>query len=117
MIVKVINSVLILFAVFMGFKQGWAMLIGKQEMLMMFSKWGLAKNVVTIYGLVTIGSALLILFPQTFVWGNFLMAASILLLICLQLLNRDLMGAVIELPFLLLNLVIVYLQYPLNRLL
>ena len=57
-------------------------------------------------------AALLILFPKTFVWGNFLMATGILMIICFQLLNKDLKGAAVEIPFLLLNLVIIYLQHP-----
>lgn len=42
------------------------------------------------------------------------MAAGILLIICLQLLNKEMNGAAIEIPFLFLNLVIIYLQHPLK---
>ena len=115
MILKILNSVLILVAVFMGMKQGYAMFSGKPEMLEMFSKWNFSKTAVMINGAITMIAALLILFPKTFVWGNFLMAAGILMIICLQLLNKDLKGAAIEIPFLLLNLVIIYLQHPLAK--
>lgn len=115
MILKILNSALILVAVFMGMKQGYAMLSGKPEMLEMFSKWNFSKTAVMINGAVTMIAALLILFPKTFVWGNFLMAAGILMIICLQLLNKDLKGVAIEIPFLLLNLVIIYLQHPLQK--
>ena len=100
MIFKIINSVLILIAVLMGIKQSYAMLSGKPEMLEMFSKWHFSKSAVMINGAVTIVAALLILFPKTFVWGNFLMAAGFLMIICLNLLNRDLKGAAVEIPFL-----------------
>lgn len=112
MILKIINSVLILIAVFMGLKQGWAMLSCKPEMVEMFSKWNFSKTAVMINGVITMIGALLILFPKTFVWGNFIMAAGILMIICLHLLDKDLKGVAIEIPFLLLNLVIIYLQYP-----
>lgn len=115
MILKILNSALILVAVFMGMKQGYAMLSEKPEMLEMFSKWNFSKTAVMINGAVTMIAALLILFPKTFVWGNFLMAAGILMIICLQLLNKDLKGVAIEIPFLLLNLVIIYLQHPLQK--
>lgn len=115
MIIKILNSVLILFAVFMGVKHGWNMLNARPEMLEMFGKWNLGKNVVVINGAVTLLASVLILFPKTFVWGNFLMAAGILLIICMQLLQKDLKGAAIEIPFLLLNLVIIYLQHPLRN--
>jgi len=70
------------------------------------------KNAVIVNGVVTLLASVLILFPKTFVLGNFLMAAGILLIICLQLLNKDLKSVAIEIPFLLLNLVIIYLQHP-----
>ena len=106
---------LILVAVFMGLKQGWAMASGKPEMLELFAKWNFSKTGVLITGILTILSALLILLPKTFVWGNFLMAAGILLIICFHLLDRDLKGVAIELPFFLLNLIIIYLQHPLSK--
>lgn len=115
MVLKIINSALILVAVFMGFKQGYAMLSGKPEMVEMFGKWNFSKTALMVNGAVTMIAALLILFPKTFVWGNFLMAVGILMIICLHLLDKDLKGVAIEIPFLLLNLVIIYLQHPLAK--
>lgn len=115
MIFKIINALLILVAVFMGLKQGYAMFSGKPEMLEMFSKWNFSKTAVMINGTITMIASVLILFPKTFVWGNFLMAAGILMIICLHLLDKDLKGVAIEIPFLLLNLLITYLQHPLKH--
>lgn len=115
MILKIINGILILVAVFMGFKQGYAMFSGKPEMMEMFGKWEFGKTGLMINGAVTILAAVLILFPKTFVWGNFLMAAGILLIICFHLLDKDFKGVMIELPFLFLNLLIIYLQHPLKN--
>lgn len=115
MILKIINGLLILVAVFMGFKQGYAMFSGKPEMMDLFGKWGFTKTGLMVFGAVTMLSAALILFPKTFVWGNFLMAAGILLIICFHLQGKYLKGMAIELPFLLLNLVIIYLQHPLKK--
>ncbi|WP_336960425.1 DoxX family protein [Chryseobacterium contaminans] len=115
MILKIINSILILTAVFMGFKQGIAMISGKPEMTAMFGKWGFDKTGLIINGTVTILASILILFPKTFVWGNFLMAAGILLIICFHLMDKDFKGVLIELPFLFLNLLIIYLQHPLKN--
>jgi hypothetical protein len=112
MILRIINSILILVAVFMGLKQGYAMLTAKAEMLEMFSKWNFSKTAIMTNGAITIISALLILFPKTFIWGNFLMGAGILMIMCLHLLDK---GFAIEFPFLLLNLVIIYLQHPLAK--
>nr|WP_315027685.1 DoxX family protein [uncultured Chryseobacterium sp.] len=112
MIIKIINSILILGAVFMGFKQGIAMLSAKPEMVEMFEKWGINKTGLMINGTITVLASVMILFPRTFVWGNFLMAAGILLIICFHLMNKDIKGVIIELPFLCLNLLIIYFQYP-----
>ena len=99
----------------MGLKQGYAMFSAKPEMLEMFNKWGFSKTAVMINGAITMVSALLILHPKTFVWGNFIMAAGVLMIMCLHLLDKDLKGVLIELPFLLLNLIIIYLQHPLSK--
>lgn len=114
MILKIINALLMLAAVYMGFKQGYAMASAKPEMISLFEKWGFNKTGLMINGVVTIIAAVLILLPKTFVWGNFLMAAGILLIICFHLSNKDLKGVAIELPFLLLNLLIIYLRHPLE---
>jgi len=66
-------------------------------------------------GFFTLLSVVLMLIPKTFVWGNFLMAAGILLIICFHLLGRDLKGVMIEVPFFLLSLVIIYLQHPMVK--
>ncbi len=115
MILKIINGILILAAVFMGIKQGTAMFMGKPEMTAMFGKWGFDKTGLMINGAVTILAAVLILFPKTFIWGNFLMAAGILLIICFHMADKDFKGVMIEIPFLLLNLLIIYLQHPLKN--
>lgn len=121
MVVKILSSVLILVALYMGLKQGWAMVSGKPLMVEMFAKWNVGKNGLMIIGAFTIIGAILVLIPQTFMWGNFITAAGILLIICFHLNETTassaerLKGVAIELPFLLLSLVIIYLQHPLAK--
>jgi hypothetical protein len=112
---KILNAILILFALYMGIKQGSAMLTGKPEMTEMFSKWNFSKSGLMILGAFTIIGAILVLFPKTFIAGNFITAAGILLIITFHLNDKNLKGAAIELPFLLLSLVIIYLQHPLAK--
>jgi hypothetical protein len=109
---KILNAIFILFALYMGVKQGWAMLSGKPEMVAMFSKWNFGKTGLTLLGIATIAGGVMLLHPRTFIWGNYITAAGILLIIAFHLNDRDLKGVAIELPFLLLSLVILYLQYP-----
>jgi len=121
MAIKILSAVLILVALYMGLKQGWAMTSGKPEMTEMFNKWGIGKTGLTVIGIFTMLGAVLVLIPQTFLWGNFITAAGILLIICFHLNETTagsaerLKGVAIELPFLLLSLVIIYLQHPLSK--
>jgi hypothetical protein len=115
MLLKIFNTTLILFILYMGCKQGLAMLAGKPAMVDLFRKWSYGGSAMNMLGAVTLFSACLLLFSKTFVWGNFVMAATILLIICLQLKNRDLKGAAVEIPFILLNLLTIYLQHPLSK--
>ncbi|MDB5284190.1 MAG: hypothetical protein JWO06_3265, partial [Bacteroidota bacterium] len=59
MTIRIIKTLLILFVVFMGIKQGWGMLTGKSEMLAMFGKWHFNKQNLMAFGAITILSALL----------------------------------------------------------
>lgn len=112
---KIINTVLILFALYMGIKQGLAMITGKPQMIDMFGKWNIGKTGMTVLGLFTILGAVLVLIPQTFLWGNLITATGILFIIALHLQDRDLKGVAIELPFFLMSWLILYLQHPLAR--
>ena len=116
MINLILTITLIVFASFMGVKQGLLMMEPRQEVLEMFVKWGLDKAEMNALGTLTLVSGLLIMIPKTFFAGNLLMASVILIIICFQLQQRDLKGFAIELPFFLLNLVLLYLQHPINDL-
>jgi len=112
MVTKISSGILILLILFLGIKQGLAMVSGKQEMLEMLGKFGFNKTGVMLLGFVLLLSTVLIAIPKTFVIGNFLMGATILLILCFQLANGNLKGAAIEIPFLLLNLLAIYLKHP-----
>jgi hypothetical protein len=115
MILKITHVVLFLFVVFMGIKQGFSMIIGTPEMIKMFEDFNFNTTEILAFGIITLISSILIFHPKTFLVGNFLMATTILLLIFLQLQNYNTKGAFIELPFLMLNIILVYWQYPLKN--
>ena len=116
MINLLLNITLIVFASFMGVKQGLLMMEPQEEALEMFIKWGLSKTEMNALGMLTLISGLLIIMPKTFFAGNLLMASVILIIICFQLQHRDLKGFAVELPFFFLNLMLLYLQHPINDL-
>lgn len=115
MFTKISSAILILIILFMGTKQGLAMVSVKQELLDILSKFGFNESGVMILGFITLLSTLLIAIPKTFVIGNFLMGATILMILCFQLSIGNLKGAAIEVPFLLLNLLAIYLKHPLSN--
>ncbi|APQ15935.1 hypothetical protein [Maribacter hydrothermalis] len=114
MITKIISGILVLVILFMGVKQGLAMVQGKPEMINMFRAFGFDKIGVMVMGIVLLVSVVLISWSQTFVYGNFLMAATILFILCFQLHLGNIKGAAMEIPFLLLNMVAIYLKHPLK---
>ncbi len=97
----------------MGIKQGLAMIQGAPQMLELFGGWGFPRPLVTVLGITTLLSGILIAIPRTFLWGNWLMASVIPLLICFHLAHAEFKGVLVELPFLALNLLIIYLGHPL----
>ncbi|MFW0717558.1 hypothetical protein [Pedobacter sp. N23S346] len=112
MMARIFIAVLLIVVVLMGLKQGLAMFNGNDGMLEMFGKFNFNRFWVKVIGGLTILAAIMVLFPQTYVVGNVLMASLILLILCLQLSIMDIRGAMIEVPFLLMNLALIYFQYP-----
>lgn len=113
MIKTVISIVLILGSVFLGLKHGWdAFLPGNTEQAKMMASLGISKSAMPIIGAISILSALLLLFPQTFFYGNLLTALTIVTIMALALRAGDLKMALTEIPFLVVPLLLVWLKYP-----
>lgn len=113
---KIISAVLILVTAFLSFKHGWDVLKNNSPDgdPALFS-WGLNKSLQFIISLVTLLTAVMILFPQTFFLGNILSAAVFIVLISFQLNSGNVKAALIEIPFLLIPLVLIYLGHPLRK--
>jgi hypothetical protein len=117
MIIKLISGALILFTAYMSIKHGWQGLtikpdaVGPQADL--FRKINMSPGLMKVFCVLTILSGLLVLAPQTFVAGNILNAILIVVLMVLFLNVRELKPALIEIPFLLIPLVLIYLKHPL----
>ena len=117
MVIKIISSALILFTAFMSIKHGWQGLTAKPNATGpeadLFNKINLSPVVLKVFAVVTILSGVLILVPQTFVAGNLLNAALIFFLMVRFLGVREFKPALIEIPFLLIPLLLIYLKHPL----
>jgi hypothetical protein len=116
MIIKFISGALILFTAYMGIKHGWQGLTMKPNDtgpgVDLMKKVDLNQGVLKVFSVLTILSALLILPPQTFVAGNLLNAALILFLLIRFLMVGESKPALIEIPFLLIPLLLIWLKHP-----
>ena len=114
MIKHIISLILLLISVFLSFKHGWDSLHVKDhpESAKMMAELGIKESYVPIMGIVMIVIGLLLLFPRTFFLGNVLNAVSILLIMALALNAGNTKMALIEIPFLIMPLILIWLKYP-----
>ena len=113
---KIISVVLILVTAVLSVKHGWDGLRntspqGDAQMV----AWGINKPLHIFLCIINISVACMILFPQTFFLGNLIAAMVFVLLIGFQLNSADIKAALIEIPFLLIPLVLIYLGHPLRK--
>jgi hypothetical protein len=112
---KILSGVLILITAFLSFKHGWEGLTNKPETVNMLTELGIGEIGGKVMSVLTLAVGLLILFPQTFFAGNLLNAAVILLIMALALKTGNLKTALIEIPFLLMPLVMIWLGHPFKK--
>lgn len=114
---KVVSGILILITVYLNIKHGWSGLMNKMspEEAKMFASLGLETAMIKAISILSLAIAVMILFPQTFFAGNLANAAVILLIMALALKAGNLRTALIEIPFLLIPLVMIYLGHPFKK--
>lgn len=114
MIKNSISLVLLLVSVFLSFKHGWDsfQIKNNPESAQMMTELGINKTVVPFLGIFILIVGALLLFPKTFFIGNLLNALSIVMIMALALKAGNLKMALIEIPFLLMPLLMIWLKYP-----
>lgn len=112
---KIISGILILITAFLSFKHGWDGLSMKSETNEMINALGIGKSALLTISVLSLVIGVLVLFPQTFFIGNVLNAILIVLIMALSLKTGNLKTALIEIPFLLMPLVMIYLGHPLKK--
>jgi hypothetical protein len=117
MIPKIISGVLILITVYLNAKHGWSGISNSMsaEETKMMSDIGIGQRWFHPIGVVSIVICLLVLFPQTFFIGNIINAIVILMIMSMALKAGVMKVALIEIPFLLMPLVMIYLGHPLKK--
>jgi hypothetical protein len=111
-VARIISGVLVLLAFVMGLRHGVDLIRSTPTKVQETLHISLNQPTIVIVGVLTCVGAILILFPQTFFAANFISAAVVLYLAAVQGKAHNLRGAVVELPFVLLPLLVLYLGYP-----
>lgn len=110
---KIISIILLLVSAFLSIKHGWdAFQPANAEQEKMMSTLGVSKSVMPYFGVFSILIGLMLFFPQTFFMGNLLSALVIVVIMAMSLRAGDYKMALIEIPFLSMPLVLIWLKYP-----
>lgn len=110
---KIISIVLSLISAFLSIKHGWdAFQPANAEQTKMMADLGISITSMPFFGALSIVIGLMLLFPQTFFISNLLNAVTIVLIMALSLRAGNTSMALIEIPFLAMPLVLIWLTYP-----
>ena len=114
---KIISGILILVTAFLSLKHGWSgvtMNLTPSETQMM-SDLGLNKTGIIALGVLSLTIGIMVLLPWTFFVGNFINALTIVSIMAFSLRAGNVKTALIEIPFLLIPLVLIWLGHPLTK--
>jgi len=114
---KIVSGLLLLVSIGLTAQHGWAGVTGQvsPEAEKMIGGLGITPPILVGLSWLNLVVAGLLLFPATFFTGNLLNAATILLLIAYALRAGHWQTALVEVPFLLLPLALIWLKHPLAR--
>jgi hypothetical protein len=114
---QIFTYALMLVSAFLSFRHGWESLNIKAhpESARMMSSLGITETIAPALGVFTLIVGCLILIPRTFFIGNLLNALSIVAIMALALRGGNYKIALIEIPFLILPLLLIYLGHPMKK--
>lgn len=117
MILKIVSGLLILGTTVMSIRHGWGSLTGnpRPEAVQLMTGIGIGKPIHFGLGVLSVLVGVLVLFPRTFFVGNLLGALLFVVIIAFALNSGNLRAALIEVPFLLIPLLLLWLGHPVNR--
>lgn len=112
-LMKILSIALLLASAFLSIKHGWdAFQPANVAQAKMMANLGITKSVMPYFAALSIIIGLMLFFPQTFFAANVLNAVTIVLIMALSLRAGDYKTALIEIPFLALPLILIWLKYP-----
>lgn len=114
MIKNIISLALLIISVSLSFKHGWDTFNYRNnpESVKIMNELGINESFIPFFGVLAVVIGILLLIPRTFFLGNMLNAISILLIMALALRSGNYKMALIEIPFLVMPLLMIWLKYP-----
>ncbi|SEW27303.1 hypothetical protein SAMN05421841_1957 [Chryseobacterium wanjuense] len=114
MIKNIISLALLIISVSLSFKHGWDTFNYRNnpESVKIMNELGINESFIPFFGVLAVAIGILLLIPRTFFLGNMLNAISILLIMALALRSGNYKMALIEIPFLVMPLLMIWLKYP-----
>lgn len=114
MVKNIISAALLLISVTLSFKHAWDTVHYKNnpESVKMMESLGFSEAFIPYLAAVAIAVGVLLLFPATFFLGNMLNAILIVIIMGLALRSGNYGMALIEIPFLVMPLIMIWLKYP-----
>ncbi|MFB0497286.1 hypothetical protein FHW88_004952 [Mucilaginibacter sp. SG538B] len=114
MIKNLISLLLLIVSVSLSFKHAWdtAHYQGNPESFKMMESLGISISMIPVFVILAVMTGILLLLPKTFFIGNMLNAMTIILVIGLALRAGNIRMTLIEIPFLFMPLIMIWLKYP-----
>jgi len=111
---NIISLFLLIVSALLSFKHAWdtAHYQTNPDAFKMMTSLGISKAAVPVFVFLAIAIGGLLLIPKTFFLGNMLNAIIIVLIMGLALRAGNLRMALIEIPFLIMPLLLIWLKYP-----
>jgi uncharacterized membrane protein YphA (DoxX/SURF4 family) len=111
---NILSLLLLIVSASLNFKHGWDSLHYKSNpgSQTMMTELGITEPLVPFLAALTVITGILLLIPRTFFIANLLSAFSIVTIMALSLRTGNVRTALIEIPFLTIPLVMIWLKYP-----
>jgi hypothetical protein len=111
---NIISLVLLLLSAGLSFKHARDLLLYKSNpaSAKMMADLGIGEPAIPFLGFLTVLTGVLLLIPKTFFAGNVLNALLIVLIMALALRTGNIRMALMEIPFLAIPLIMIWLKYP-----
>jgi len=109
---RALSAILVLLAFVLGARHGVSLLRSTPAQVQEILHISVSRPTILTVGVMTCLGAILLAFPSTFFAANMILATVMLYLAAVQSNAHNLRGALVELPFLFLSLLMLYLGSP-----